>query len=127
MVALYMHVPIALVHMSLAITSSLVFVPLLAFPSYYHYHDDDDQSKKRNQKKIMMKLIIILMFPPIMMNVLIQILTLFMSNIDTSLTLIVKTTESMIDVLKGIHPLSSTYFITVYIPLHFMLSCLYFG
>ncbi len=125
LLALYIHVPIVLVHISLGLISAMVWVPLLAFPSY----------KKQEQRRLqfistfLSRTAIILMVPPIAKNVFLRTLSLIMGNISSN-----KGAEAAgsvaIDVvaaIREINPLSSTYICCVYVPLHFMLLLISFS
>jgi hypothetical protein len=125
LMALYIHVPIALVHMALGLVSALFWVPILAFPSHKTNH--------RLISKIgtlLSRIIVILMLPPIAKNILIHILSWIVNELmlsSTAMTVIPTFATSAISTLKEIDPLSSTYFCYVYIPLHFMLSVISFN
>lgn len=125
LMGLYIHLPIALVHVSLALISALVWVPLLAFPT--HKYKTCTGGKQTTLKAIFMKILVILMLPPIAKDMLIRALSLAMKTENSTIRLVADSFASdAISTLKDMNPLSSMYFIAVYVPLHFMLSVICF-
>lgn len=132
-IALYLHVPIALVHVSLALVSALTWVPLLAFATYSsssttHSYRHMNNTPTQKMKNVFLKIFIIIMAPPITKHV-ITLFSIYITKINTSLpsfSLIVDIAKNVSPLMKDVNPLSSSYFTFVYIPLHFILSVIYF-
>jgi len=99
LLAIYIHVPLVLAHISLGMLSAIVMVPILAFYSF------------KNRKGLLAGILLILTLPPVTKNILIMILP----RIDSINDLIDVT------VLRGINTVSS-YSCCIFIPLHFLLA-----
>ncbi len=131
-IALYLHVPIALVHVSLALVSALTWVPLLAFVTYSssttYSFIPMNVTPSQKIKNVLLKIFIIIMTPPITKHV-VTLYSMYITKVNTTLpsfSLIVDMARNVSLLMKDVNPLSSSYFTFVYIPLHFILSVIYF-
>mmetsp|Transcript_8855 Transcript_8855/g.13210 ORF Transcript_8855/g.13210 Transcript_8855/m.13210 type:complete len:326 (+) Transcript_8855:128-1105(+) len=128
LLALYLHVPIVLVHISLGLISAIVWVPLLAFPSYKK-HSKPHHGRIQFIWTLFSRIVVLLMLPPIAKNILSYIVPMVLSYMTNDKGTEATTTvvSNVLDAFKEMNTLSSAYICYVYIPLHFMLSLVIFS
>lgn len=118
---LYMHVPMVLIHVSLASISAMFWVPLVAFPSFYTTGDNIKECEYTKFSYLPSKMMVLLMFPPLLKQILLRVVVKFgdkehsMANFVNNAALI----------LRSVNPLTTTYGMLMYAPLHFMLLILH--